>query len=61
MQGRTVAKTYEEAVRMATEKIRAKGYESVNLRLYPCPVQPYPDRVWWEWVCEIQYRAFLAN
>jgi len=53
LQGRVAANTYDQAVQLATEKIRAKGYEPVNLKPYPCPVQPWPE-VWWEWQCEVR-------
>jgi len=54
LQGRTIAATYEEAVRLTEEKIRARGFEPVNVRPYPCPIQPYPEMVWWEWQAEIR-------
>lgn len=53
-QGRTVAATYAEAAQLLEEKIRKQGYRAGKYRLFPCPVQPYPGLIWWEWLCEIR-------
>ncbi|MGQ9512145.1 hypothetical protein [Thermodesulfitimonas sp.] len=47
-QGRVVAPTPEEAVRLVEEKYPDLG----RITLFPCPVQLWPGTIWWEWVGE---------
>lgn len=44
-QGRVVAPTVEEALAQIKEKF--PGLERVAI--FACPVQPWPETVWWEW------------
>jgi hypothetical protein len=45
-QGRVVAPTVEEALARIREKF--PGLERVAV--FACPVQPWPEGIWWEWL-----------
>lgn len=45
-QGRVIAPTPEEAARLVEEK--HPGLDKITL--FPCPVQPWLETTWWEWV-----------
>ena len=45
-QGRVVAPTVEEALLRVREKF--PGLESIAI--FACPVQPWPEGIWWEWL-----------
>ena len=49
-QGRVVASTVEEALAQIKEKF--PGLERVAI--FACPVQPWPEGIWWEWLGKVR-------
>lgn len=50
-----VAHTYDEAKNSVIKVLGQKGYVPVGeVKPYPCPVQPWNEVVWWEYVCEVE-------
>lgn len=53
--GRVVALTFEEAQRELAGKLAESGYRLAgNANLRPSPVQPWPDKLWWDYMAEVE-------
>jgi len=45
-QGRVVAPTVEEAL----NRIKEKFPDLKSIAIFACPVQPWSEGIWWEWL-----------
>jgi len=55
LQGRAITSTLEKAKRNAKIQISKKGCRPVGeIKVFKAPVQPYKDKIWWEWQAEVE-------
>lgn len=54
IQSRIVAPDPDTAAEMVREKLERRGHEVERLRMWPCPVQCYPNMLWLEWIARVK-------
>jgi hypothetical protein len=57
IQSRTVAPDPDSAAQVVYEKLEQQGYRVERLVMFPCPMQPYNNRVWVEFLARVEVEA----